>query len=361
MSKIYAIAPEDVKKLGELAREISPMLFWTCNYEPTESYSINEDAMFLDGIQDLYKFAIDTNCVLKSLVYSPKNSIYDGLLSEEERKRMRSHIDTIQMLRSVIDHNQSELNGRYSAEYLDSYRRWIRTRLGSDQPTNNNDFAILCDALRDLGEALVSDCELILNRLKRMNNRQGIVDRWVDATIRWYCTGTRQHYYKGQLADYYIARSLRLRPHFLDNTPQWRINGKVNSWIRAQVTYEYDRLVAERESIREHIDHPTSMELKVKSSHPEIYDAMQDQRRIEMKSISTKLVSIETDFDRLRAIHMDNKCSWFFDSQRLGNQLRSTIESLESNVESFTLLPQSLLQIDVELNFKDIPSPDNDF
>lgn len=361
MGKRYAITPEDVKNLEELAREISPIVFWTCNYEPTESYSINEDAMFLDGIQDLYKFAIDTNCVLRSLVYSPKNSIYDGLLSGEERRSVRNHIDTIQMLRSVIDHGQSELNGRYSAESLDSYRSWIRTRLGSERPTSNDDFAILCDALEDLGDALISDCELILNRLRRMGDRQMIVDRWTDATIRWYCTGTRQHYYKGQLADYYIARALRIRPQFLNNTPQWRIDGKVSSWIRSQVTYEYDRLVSERGSIKEHLDHPTAMELKVKSSLPEVYDEMQAQRRRDAETISVRLSSIEADFSRLRSMHRDDKCLWFFDSQRLGNQLRSTIESLESTGGSFTLLPQSLLQVDVELNFKDVPSPDGDF
>ena len=361
MSKRYAITLEDVKNLEDLAREISPIVFWTCNYEPTESYSINEDAMFLDGIQDLYKFAIDTNCVLRSLVYNSKNSIYDGLLGREERTRMRSHIDTIQMLRSVIDHNQSELNGRYSAESLDSYRMWIKTHLGSNQPTSNGDFSRLCDALEDLGTALMSDCEMILNRLRRMSNRQGIVDRWVDATIRWYCTGTRQQYYKGQLADYYIARALRLRPQFLDNTPQWQINSKVNRWIRAQVTYEYDRLMAEKTSIQEHIDHPTAMELRVKSSHPKIYDEMQAQRKQDIETISIKLGLIETDFDRLRAKNADDKCSWFFDSRRLGNQLRSTIESLETNGESFSLLPQSLLQLDAELNFKDVPSPDHDF
>lgn len=361
MSKMHVVSLADAMKLDELAREISPMLFWTCNYEPTESYSINEDAIYQDCIQDLYKFAIDTNCVLRPLVYSPKYSIYDGLLSRDERTRMRSSIDTIQMLRSVIDHNQSESNGRYSVMSLDSYRKWIKNQLGNDRPASNEDFEVLCNALKILGNALISDCELILRRLISLNNRQEFVDRWINSTIRWYTTGARQQYYKGQLADYYIARALQTRPHFLDQTPQWQVTAKVNSWIRAQVTYEYERLVGEKKSIQEHIKHPTAIELKVKSSRPEIFDEMQAQRRQDMEAISAKLRSIEADFDRLKAVYKDNKCSWFFDAQRLGNQLHATIKNLLSNGEPFTLLPQSLLQMDVSYNFRKVPSPDNDF
>lgn len=353
--------PDEARRLDAMAQDISPILFWTCNYEPTQSYSINEDAMFHDGIQDLYKFAIDANCVFKPLVTNPHNGIYDYLLTREEAAGLRRHIDTVQMLRAVIDHNQSKLNGRFSADNLDSFTNWIQSRIGKEVPQSNDDFAILREALDALGADLVAGSEMILNRLRRMPGRREIVEGWTRSVVRWYCIGTRQQYYKGQLADYYIGRAVTRRPRFLENVSQSDLIGKVNRWIRMQVMHEYESLKSEEAKIRELLDHPNPMALRIKAANPEMFEKVQSQQRNDVEEIAAKLQGIECEHAFLRGRYGEDKCGWFFDSKRLDGQLMKTLESLDEQGELYTLLPQSLLQIDVRLNFANVSSPDGDF
>ena len=85
--------------------QIDSHLFLFCNYEPTHSCAISEDAQFLTAVQDLYKFSIDSSCVLKN---------YYCFVPQTDQNRFNQIsriIEKIKAIRAVIDHNQSADNG----------------------------------------------------------------------------------------------------------------------------------------------------------------------------------------------------------------------------------------------------------
>lgn len=62
------ISATQANQLNHLVRkEIDSRLFLTCNYTPTEVPALGNSAKFYLGIQDLYKFAVDTSFVIGNL------------------------------------------------------------------------------------------------------------------------------------------------------------------------------------------------------------------------------------------------------------------------------------------------------
>lgn len=369
MTARRAITQESASKLNGIAQGISPVLFWTCNYEPTINYAIGQDAAFQLGIQDLYKFAIDTNCVLKTIAFNPRGSVCGDILTQSEMGELRRRLDLVQAMRGIFDHNQSDLNGRLSVERRDSFDNWVRSRIGKDEPTSLDDFEVLCSALADVGNDLVGLSETILLRISERHDGHTIVNKWIDATLRWYCVGSRQEYYRSQLSDYYIARAQANRVDFLSNTDAVRLRMKVNDWIQLQTTYRYEesirRLCAEERGIQESLDRPTAFAIKIRDAQPEMYEKALQLSRDRLQAISEEVHNKQCVEERIRG-EIEGRfhgkgVAYFFDPNRLEAQLRETLDDLESTGEEYTLLPQSFLQLDVERHFSDVPSPSGDF
>ena len=360
-----AIDKESANKINEIAREISPILFWSCNYEPTHSFAIGYDAEFLLGIQDLYKYAIDTNCLLKTLAFSPQKSICRDVLSKNELNELRRQLDLIQVLRAVIDHNQSDSNGRLAIENRNSFANWIRSQLKRDEPDSLDDYRVLCSRLDAIGDSLLDTSRTILQRILRKSDKDAIVDKWVNATLRWYCNGSRQEYYRSQLSDYYIARAIVKRPRFLYEVNPVTLRQKVNAWIRAQATHGFDsaleKLEAEKLSIRESLNRPSGFELKIQQADPEMYEKVIQERRRRLPEIDEEVVRIRGEQEAFNRRCGGDPLLYFFNSAHLESQLRETLSILKASGEDYTLLPQGLLQADVERVFKDVPSPEGDF
>ena len=369
MTARRVITQESASKLNGIAQSIAPTLFWTCNYEPTINYAIGQDAAFQLGIQDLYKFAIDTNCVLKTIAFNPRGSVCGDILAQRELGELRRNLDFVQVTRSIFDHNQSDLNGRLSVERRASFENWVRSQIGRDEPTCLDDFGALCAALVDVGNDLVRLSETILSRISERHDRHAIVNKWVDATLRWYCVGSRQEYYRSQLSDNYIARAQAYRVGFLSNTDAVGLRMKVNDWIRLQTTYRLEEpirmLRQEEQGIRESLDNPNEIAIKIRNSRPEMYEKAVQISMDRLVTINEEIRKKQHVMDCVReeinnGFH-GNETAYFFDSRRLEAQLRGTLNDLEAGGETYSLLPQSFLQLDVERHFSGVPSPCGDF
>ena len=369
MTARRAISQESASRLNDIAQGIAPTLFWTCNYEPTVNYAIGQDAAFQLGVQDLYKFAIDTNCVLKTIAFNPKGSVCKDILTQSELRELRRCLDLVQTMRSIFDHNQSVLNGRLTVERQTFFENWVRSQIGRDQPADLDDFDILCSALSECGLDLVRLSEAILLRISERQDRQKIADKWVDATLKWYCFGSRQEHYRSQLSDYYIARALVRHAGFLVNTDAVTLRMKVNDWVRLQTTHYHEesirRLQEEEHGVRESLENPNAFAIKIRNSQPEMYEKAVQLNRNRLLEISEEIQGKQHEMNRIRGViesrFYGNGIAYFFDPNRLEAQLRETLNNLEATGVAYTLLPQSFLQVDVERHFSGVPSPCGDF
>lgn len=357
------ITAEDALELNRRAQAIDPILFWTCNYEPTRSYAISEDALFLTGIQDLYKFAIDANCVMKGFAFDNDHCVCPGILSKNESERLKATFNVIKTLRAAIDHNQSELNGSSTSQNK-AFSIWVQGQLGKDQPSSQEDFEVLNQTLKEMGEYLVTLSEQIIDRIARKAECEEIASKWVEKILNWYSTW-RQEYYRGLLCDYYVARASSKRAHFASIVKSYDLHRKINGWIGRQTTMQFDQplrdLRIERDGLQDALDNPPDAFLRIKEACPDLYEETICIQKARIEQINTEESRLEAARDEFNQMHRGKKIDYFFEPARLKEQLHETLQILGTAKEPLTLLPQDFLQLDIERNFADVRSPEKDF
>lgn len=321
------ISSKPAELLNQKVREkIDSRLFLVCNYIPTDAVVFNWDAKFYLGIQNLYKFAIDTSCIIPSL-----NS-YVPITQKGSFSDFRDSINKVRMLRSVIDHNNNEKNGYFEQEQLEQYTTWIREVLKKNQIESEDDFKKLYQELEKLGNKIVSDLNRFIDLVSSDPDRNRIVSEWEDNILRWY--SKKQNIYLGQLANIYLANaaaefgSIRM-------IPKNGIRRKLDIWIENMLFDDFDRNIERFEYLLKECDKKCpkavdSIEIKLSVCKKEREDF---QKKIESQS--------KRFMNSSRSLYRE----YFF--MNLVEQLRETMKHYTGG-----MLPQELLQEDIIRNFK---------
>ena len=345
------ISSEVAKKLNDKVQKfIDPRLFLFCNYEPTTPFPISEEGQYLIAVQDLYKFSIDSSCVL---------FYYDKFLYNQADKnrfyRLREILDLISIFRTVLDHNQSDNDGWCEQNNNEIYQKWIAIKLGKDAPEVQEDYALLVQELKKLAGELLDLTDKYILQLSSSSEKKKIILDWIDKTINWYSRSTKTDIYLGQLIDAYIAAAATEGRAI----PDWSRRGlirQLSGWIDESHYYPLRQkkniLTADIKRIKDALDinNPNSDQIfhgltgaqkeKAKEQLQEELEKMQEER----KSIQFELFNGE-----------QYKVSDLL--ANLGTQLKITMKKLEEESIPYTLLPQSLLQEDIDRVFGSIPIP----
>lgn len=131
-----------------VCKKIANHLFLFCNYEPGIPNALTMDGQYFLGVQNLYRLYIDCSCIL------PKQNMMKMWLDSASYQKYRIVKNTIQLLRSCIDHNNSSYNGRREEKQLEDYRQWLRRVIQKDTVADQNDYQLLVDALRHLSQQM---------------------------------------------------------------------------------------------------------------------------------------------------------------------------------------------------------------
>ena len=343
---VPVISAATAQQLNRSVQEkIDPHLFLFCNYEPTLSYAISEDAQFLTAIQDLYKFAIDSSCILR---YHYK---YVQPKDQRRSRQLSKLIDQIKADRAVIDHNQSPDNGRVEQSLLQTYAAWIRSVLGKAEPTTLHDFAALNAKLAQMGSELVKLTNDWIRCIGREadTDKAKIAEKWAKRTLQWYCSNSKTEIYMGQLMDAYLARATAAG-HSIDISDR-QLRAKVRNWIEYACFFPLD------ETIKQLEDDITILEEILQNTRMSA-DQQQALRR-EVTTYQQQLAAKKQEKVDLQTEINGNPVEYFY--RGLEARLRNTISALEADQASYTLLPQDLLQEDIQLFFGRVPSPEGDF
>ena len=360
------ISAESARELNDLAQTVDPILFWTCNYEPTRSFAISEDALFQTAVQDLYKFAIDTNCVLKGIALNGRSSICRNLLQNSDMRELKRVINTVQMLRSILDHNQSNLNGELASGTDREYRIWLQSNLNKECPNNEDDFAILNNRLYGMGSSLLRISRIAIELIRDRGDTGEIARKWKDATLSWYSTQTRQEQlYKSQLMQFYLAKASAHDVNFTNRCSSADLKRKIRGWIILQLTHcqdaELRTLEREREELSRALDITNPITKAFYAQAPKEYTAALKNIRSEYAAIEEKIASLQSEREDLVAQYGGNEIKYYFEPGRFRRQLDDSVRRLQSCGAAFTLLPQDLLYLDIEYNFDGVASPEGDF
>lgn len=356
------ISAEVALALNRRVREsIDSRLFLFCNYEPTYVKAIHSDGKYLVWIQDLYKFAIDSGCVVKQ---------YESFLRNKDDKDkfsgLNKILEQIQALRGYLDHNTSPLNGRIEKDEIEYCQNWISATISKPEPETDKDFELLNGELEKLAKSLVMHLDSFVDCIAQYPNRGKLVKDWIDKTLYWYCNNTKREIYMGQLIDVYIANARAKGRVCAEESSMRDMRRLAIRWIKAAMYYHIDSEIQE-----------CSMQVK------QIED-MLDGRNEEFKELSSsldedKVESIKHDLqeqlakNRLRITDQmkkreeldkknnNRKFTNFFFKELEHYQLKQTMGILDEKGVEYTLLPQDLLQEDIDIFFKGVPSPDGYF
>lgn len=365
MTRAGAIAAKDAELLNSLAQKVSPMLFWTCNYEPSLIETVGPDAEYLLNIQDLYQFSIDTNCILKHIAYRDRKSICPNALPRYERLRLLDDLNLVQTLRGYVDHNQSERNGRTSSVVISDYWLWVKNVLNKDDCSDAKDYERLNEELQRVGNSLVERSKRIVRNIKESTDREAIVRTWIDAIITWYCSNPYNTYYRGQLEGYYMARASRANVNFAFDTEGYELRAKTNRWIstwaEAGLQTELDELLRRYDELQSAINDSYLWADAANRLSAAEANALRQELDNESIRLEQEIDDVKAEQEEFNRREGYNKVLYYYDPARLSRQLRATLSRLIDDGEEFTLLPQDFLLCDIEHHFASVPSPDRDF
>ncbi len=316
--------------LNQLVRkEIDSRLFLTCNFSPTEVPALGNSAKFYLGIQDLYKFAVDTSFVISNLKkYLPSDTEPSFI------KNFQTQINDIKDLRSVIDHSQSDCNGFFAREYLRHYNNIIHMALNKPKskdatvvkaklrPETESDFELLYASLKNRADRLLEDLESFIDRVAASNEREEIIARWIAATIEWY--SKKRIIYLGQLGDVYQARMAAAQKN--GTSGGYQLCRKLNYWIEQALFADIDKRIEACKFIINRFPEKAKM----------AEDKLAEHRQVRLER--------ETQIG-------ENGRDYFF--RNLNQQLEETM-----NGYSGGLLPQELLLADIQRIFDKVHSHD---
>lgn len=360
------ISAETANKLNKKVMEtIDPRLYLFCNYEPTIHYAISEDALFLISIQDLYKFAIDSGCVLKNYYTYLK----EGQIPESQFNGLKKIIDTISMLRTVFDHNLSDFNGQIERNYIDQYSSWVKSALGKSTPEDINDYIVLNQQLTSLATQLVIFVEKFINCVALSPKKNSIIQKWKNSILHWYCSNSKTDIYLGQLQDAYIANTIANRGDYASLYEAPNIRRKIYKWIEEalyhpvnielnQVTRDisiYQRVLSgELPSFEAMMKGKTTEQIEKEKQKIKTILKEKQARSIELKKNKDEL-------DRLYDPQSRKKRYLEYFLKHLEPQLFKTAVRLDTEGIAYTYLPQDLIQEDIHYLFNGVRSPENDF
>lgn len=345
---IPVVSATDAQALNlAVQRAIDPRLFLFCNFEPTVSYAISEDGKYLTGIQDLYKFALDSNCVIKH---------YWKFIPDENRhqfERLRETLDNIRMLRSVADHNQSEHNGKLERKRLEDYSRWLNGYINKPEPESQEDFSKLNQVLQDMAKDLLADLGTFIECVRNAPKKSDIVNSWIDETLRWYCSNTKTDIYIGQLMDTYISKAIAKEGSWPSDRDRY-LRSTIRIWIKQALHYHVEvRLYDVSEKSR----CAPSMDAGARTSESET--DLEYPFALPKKEQLEELDDLDDLEGRNRAQFIRKLDDLFFGG--LAARLRATMAYLDNAEIEYTLLPQDLLQEEIELFFGPVPYPVRNF
>ena len=331
MSSIL-VSAEPAEALNRRIREkIDPALFLTCNYAPTTGIAIHWDAKFYVGVQNLYKFAVDSTCVTPALYY---------FAPEAEKWRFshfRDLVGVVKMLRAVLDHNNSQVNGFFEQNQLDEYRVWQQRELGKMQAETDQDFERLYRALEQLGEKLITQLTLFVDLVAESADKAAVVDHWKREILNWYCK--KQDIYLGQLAVAYMANAAAAGAN-MNRITAYNIRPKLDRWIESALFADLD------EKIRscEYVIQVCPAAARQAEEKKEAYRQESEARREEIQRIFSRRQG------NGRSTAADCR-DYFF--MKLCPQLQATMENCGCG-----MLPQELLQEDINRHFANVGAED---
>ncbi len=197
MDNNIAFSSLEAVRLNEhLQKALSEHLFLTCNYNPDIIFiPINDDARFILGVNNMYKFLHDAGiCDILPNSFGKK---YNKLVRISEIARY------INALRTVFAHNVNQINGNVNEREL--VEEWCLDITGKELIDTEEEYKKVLGGIKIFGNEsvrILNDFIKSINRFSDVEKHQTIKE-WEKLIIRFYRRPSSRNILEGQLKMYY--------------------------------------------------------------------------------------------------------------------------------------------------------------
>lgn len=192
-SILYSCADSD--KINHLIQtKIAPHLFLSCNYAPSPYFIQSEDAKFIVGILNLYKFTVDG-----SIIDKIPNIMDRTMGSTLNKKEFTEKIDLVKALRTVYSHNESEISG--NDDDIKRVNAWMQKT-----PQTINDYRVLNQQLQKLASDIVAVLYQFIEEASISKQKDLLIENWENIIKNFYQRPNTKKILNGQLKKFYSAR-----------------------------------------------------------------------------------------------------------------------------------------------------------
>lgn len=313
----------------QIQMKIAPHLFLTCNYTPS-TYSIHsEDAKFVVGILNLYKFAVDGSIIDKI------PNIMDAAMGSTINKYVfMKKIDLVKALRTVYCHNESEISGNDDErKIVDAWMQKI--------PQTINDYRALNQQLQKLASDIVVVLYQFIEEASRTKQKAVLIENWENIIKKFYRRPNTKNILVGQLRKFYSARKGILFMDRLDTLD-------MVSCVRKYYIGDLESKLEEKESTYKMLYRKLSLSVENQAKLRERVEIVQEELRERKKQIITRLgnsrITID-DIDRNNYLYLE------LYMKELPQRIIDLIDSTSDTNVYGTLLPQNIVQYIVKQDF----------
>ncbi len=192
-SVLYSRVESD--EINQLVQsQIAPHLFLTCNYTPSPYLLLSEDAKFVVGILNLYKFVIDSSIIDKI------PNIMDATMgSAFNKKEFSDKIDIVKALRTVYCHNESEISG--NDDEIKKVNNWMQKT-----PQTIADYKRLNQQLQKLSADIVTTVHKFIEEASKTKQQTVLIEKWESIIKTFYQRPNTRNILVGQLKKIYSAK-----------------------------------------------------------------------------------------------------------------------------------------------------------
>ena len=216
-----------------------------------------------------------------------------------------------------------------------------------------------------MAAGMLAALDCFIDCVAALTDREKTVSSWIGQTLYWYCNNTKQDLYKGQIMEAYLARARENGKEYPELYRIGTLFSKIQVWtaeaLRASLDGELaaaERDVAASQSIL-HVSDPLSRAMRERMTGEE-WESMQAYCREQIARNEEKKAALNRDREALeKKLESAQPLKCFFEG--LEDRLRATMADCDAQGVPYTLLPQDLLQTDVERFFGKVPSCCGDF
>ncbi len=327
-SILYSSAESN--RINELVqKKIAPHLFLACNYAPSPYLIQSEDAKFVVGILNLYKFVVDGSIIDKI------PNIMDATMgSTLNKKTFMEKINLVKALRTVYCHNESEISG--NDDDIKIVNVWMQKI-----PKTINDYKMLNQKLQKLASDIVDVLHQFIKEASTTKHNAVLIENWENIIRDFYRRPNTRNILVGQLKKIYSARKGILS---MDRSANLDMAG----CVRRYYIGDLESKLEEEENKYSMLCKKLSLSTENRAKLRKLVESVEEELKERKKQIVERLGNGKTTIDNIDRNDYPYLELYMKElPQRINDFMRNTADTTVYG----TLLPQDIVQYILKQDF----------